>query len=254
VSDDPDPVPPTAPLPPVRPADGARILVIVPAYNEEETVGRVVKEVRAAQPRAHVLVVDDGSRDRTRQAAEAAGAEVLALPFNLGVGGALRAGFRYAVRFDYDICVQVDGDGQHDPAEIARLLDELRTADLVIGARFAGAGDYEASGTRRLAMRLLARSMSRRTHSSLTDTTSGFRAFNRTMIDLFARDYPAEYLGDTVEALLIAARAGCRVTQVPVQMRPRAGGTPSQSPVRAAGYLARVVLAVFMARVRRQKG
>jgi glycosyltransferase involved in cell wall biosynthesis len=204
----------------------------------------------ASVPDGHVLVVDDGSEDETTNVARAAGADVLTLPFNLGVGGALRAGFRYAVRFDYDVAVQVDGDGQHDPAEIERLLAALADADLVIGARFAGRGDYSVRGARRLAMRLLARSLSRRTNADLTDTTSGFRAFDRRAIEIFARNYPAEYLGDTIEALLIAAKAGCQVSQVPVQMRRRANGAPSQSPLKSTAYLARAALAVFMSRAR----
>lgn len=228
-----------------------RVLVVIPALNEEASVGQVVKEVEAVVPAAHVLVVDDGSVDRTREVAISAGADVLSLPFNLGVGGALRAGFRYAVRFGYSVVVQVDGDGQHDPSEIPRLLAELGEADVVIGARFAGRGDYSVRGPRQWAMRLLAHSLSKRTRVPLTDTTSGFRAFNARAVDVFARDYPAEYLGDTVEALVIAARAGCRVSQVPVQMRSRVGGTPSHAPVKSAVYLARTCLALFMSRVRR---
>ena len=239
----------TAPAP--IPTPSSTVLVVIPALNEEESIGAVVKEVRTAMPAAHVLVVDDGSEDNTRQVALTAGADVLSLPFNLGVGGALRAGFRYAVRFDYDVAVQVDGDGQHDPAEIEKLLAALAEANLVIGARFAGAGDYQVRGARRIAMRMLARSLSRRTKATLTDTTSGFRAFDRRVIELFARDYPAEYLGDTIEALLIASRDGCRVAQVPVQMRPRAGGTPSQSSLKSVVYLARAVLAVALSRSRR---
>lgn len=227
------------------------ILVVIPALNEEGSVGQVVKEVHAALPQAHVLVVDDGSTDRTAAVATAAGGDVLVLPFNLGVGGALRAGFRYAVRFNYDVVVQVDADGQHDPAEVGSLLEALGEADLVIGARFAGSGDYVVRGARRMAMRLLARSLSHRTHATLTDTTSGFRAFDRRMIEIFARDYPAEYLGDTIEALLIAARAGCTVSQVPVHMRTRQAGTPSQSSIKSVFYLARAVTAVVMSRARR---
>ena len=229
----------------------SRVLVIIPALNEEAAVGGVVKEVMTSVPWAHILVVDDGSEDETSNVAHAAGADVLTLPFNLGVGGALRAGFRFAVRFDYDVAVQVDGDGQHDPAEIERLLVALEDADVVIGARFAGRGEYAVRGARRLAMRLLARSLSRRTNADLTDTTSGFRAFDRRAIEIFARNYPAEYLGDTIEALLIAAKAGCRVSQVPVQMRRRVNGAPSQSSLKSTAYLARAALAVFMSRARR---
>ena len=231
--------------------DLPRLLVVIPALNEEQSVGQVVKEVYAARSDATVLVVDDGSTDTTREVARAAGAHVLSLPYNLGVGGALRAGFRFAERRGFDVVVQVDGDGQHEPSEIDQLVGGLESADLVIGARFAGKGDYEARGLRRLAMWLLARSLSRRAGTALTDTTSGFRAFNRRTVELFARDYPAEYLGDTVEALVIASRAGCRVVQVPVSMRPRTTGTPSHRPVKAAIHLARTLLALLMARLRR---
>lgn len=227
------------------------ILVVIPAYNEEACVAQVVKEVADALPAAHILVVDDGSTDRTRAEARDAGADVISLPFNLGVGGALRAGFRYAVRFGYDVAVQVDADGQHNPHDVPRLLAALGDADLVIGARFAGVGDYEVRGARKVAMRLLARSLSRRARVPLTDTTSGFRAFSKPTIETFARDYPAEYLGDTVEAIVIATRAGLVVTQVPVTMRPRLSGRPSHRRLRSAVYLGRVVLALAMSRLRR---
>lgn len=228
-----------------------RCLVVIPALNEEASVGLVVKSVHEVDPDAHIVVVDDGSTDATSDVAKAAGADVIVLPFNIGVGGALRAGFRYARRFGYQCVVQVDGDGQHNPDHIPELLAGLADADVVIGARFAGVGDYEARGPRRLAMRLLARSLSRRTGERLTDTTSGFRAFNRRAVELFAVDYPAEYLGDTVEALVIAARAGLRVTQIPVEMRPRTSGAPSQRWFKSTIYLGRVFLALAMSRVRR---
>lgn len=224
------------------PEDNAsRILIVMPAFNEQEALPGVLAEVAAVMPQAHVLVVDDGSADATSAVARAAGAEVLTLPFNLGVGGALRAGFRFAQEFGFTRMVQVDADGQHDPKQIPALTEPLQSVDLVIGARFAGAGDYQVGFVRRVVMRVLARALSRRTGTSLTDTTSGFRAFGPRAIDVFARDYPAEYLGDTVEALLIAARARLVVTQVPTVMRPRSGGVPSHSAVRAALLLARTV-------------
>ncbi len=221
-------------------------LVVIPAYNEVASLPGVIAEVRSASPDFRILVVDDGSLDATSAVAAACDADVLRLPFNLGVGGALRAGFRYASRQGYQRMVQVDADGQHDAAEIARLLERLETADLVVGGRFAGQGDYQVGGTRRLVMSLLARSLSRRTHAELTDTTSGFRAFGPRAIALFARDYPAEYLGDTVEALLMAGRARLVVVQVPVVMRPRAGGVPSHSALKSAALLARLVPAFVL--------
>lgn len=227
-----------------------RLLVVLPALNEEDSVATVVAEVLRAQPRADVLVVDDGSTDRTALRAEQAGALVLSLPFNLGVGGAMRAAFRYARVENYTHLVQVDADGQHDPAEIAAMLKASETADVVVGARFAGKGDYVARGPRRWAMRFLARVLSKLTGTRLTDPTSGLRLATLPAIAVFARHYPEEYLGDTVESLVIAHRVGLTITQVPVAMRPRTTGQASQSPAKAAVYLMRVATAVLLALVR----
>ncbi|MDQ2781662.1 MAG: glycosyltransferase family 2 protein, partial [Actinomycetota bacterium] len=229
-----------------RPAD--RVLIIVPAWNEEATVAAVVTEIRAAMSdaclTADLLVVDDGSDDATASIALAAGALVARLPINLGVGGAMRTGYRYARRQGYGATVQVDADGQHNPADIAALLQGLAEgADIVIGARVAGDGAYLARGPRRWAIALLSAVISRIARTRLTDTTSGFKACNVRAIDLFARSYPAEYLGDTVESLVVAARSQLVIRQVDVVMRPRAGGQPSHSPMRAAAFLGRAVLA-----------
>jgi glycosyltransferase involved in cell wall biosynthesis len=230
------------------------LLIVVPAWNEAGNVGPTVREARATLPDAAVLVVDDGSTDSTAAEAAAAGARVLRLPFNLGVGGAMRTGFRYAVEQGYDVVVQLDADGQHDAREVPRLVAALEDADLVIGARFAGRGDYDAAGLRRFAMRVLARAVSRMTRTSLTDTTSGFRASGPRAVALFAREYPAQYLGDTVESTIIAARSGLAVAQVPVVMRPRRGGNPSQPPWRAALYVGRAVLVLALAAIRSRNG
>jgi glycosyltransferase involved in cell wall biosynthesis len=230
----------------------ARVLVIVPAWNEEKSVDRTVREIRATNPGVDVLVVDDGSGDRTAERALQAGARVARLPFNLGVGGAMRTGYRYAQRHDYDVAVQIDADGQHDPQFLPTLLDRLDTADIVIGARFAREGDsYRVRGPRKWAMVLLAAVLSRIGRTRLTDTTSGFRVANRRAIAVFAAHYPAEYLGDTVESLVIAIRTGCVVTQVPVDMRVREAGQASQSPLRSTIYLLRAVVALGLALVRR---
>jgi glycosyltransferase involved in cell wall biosynthesis len=225
------------------------VLVVLPAYNEEQSVALVVKDVRDALPSAGIFVVDDGSVDRTAEQARQAGAQVASNAFNLGVGGAMRVGFKLAATHGYQALVQVDADGQHDPADIAKLLEALSddpAPHIVIGARFAGTGDVVVPGPRRLAMRLLARYLSRTTGTRLTDVTSGFRAHNRAAIELFARTYPADYLTDTVESLLIATRAGGTVLQVPVAMRPRFAGNPSQSSLKAAGYLLRVLLVLAL--------
>lgn len=225
--------------------------MVVPAWNEQEALGATIHELRTKQPDVDVLVVDDGSGDRTAEVARAAGAEVCQLPYNLGVGGAMRTGYRYGLRHDYDVVAQLDADGQHDPAFLPALIDALDEADVVIGARFAGAGEYRVGLMRGLAMRLLAGTLSRIADTRLTDATSGFRVVNRRALEVFATHYPAEYLGDTVESLVIAARSGCTIRQVPVAMRPRAGGTASQTPVRAAIYLARAIVALGLALVRR---
>jgi glycosyltransferase involved in cell wall biosynthesis len=237
---------------PSPPQPGVRVLVIIPAWNEQDSVGRTVQEVRSTNPGVDLLVVDDGSTDATAAAAKRAGAEVCRLPFNLGVGGAMRAGYRYAVNAGYDVAVQIDADGQHDPRYVPELIARLGEADLVIGARFAGEGDpYKVSGIRAVAMKVLAWTLTRMAKTRLTDVTSGFRVANRRTLALFAAHYPAEYLGDTVESTVIAIRAGCTVTQVPVQMRARQGGQASQTPVRAAIYLARAVVALALALVRK---
>ena len=227
--------------------DPERVLIVIPAWNEEEVLPHVLDEVAQCVPHADVLVVNDGSTDRTSAVARAAGVRVLDLPINLGVGGAMRAGYKYGQRGGYDAVVQLDADGQHDPRDVPRLLEQLSGADIVIAARFAGVGQYEVRGPRRLAMRVLATVLSRVTGTTLTDTTSGFKAVGRRAVALFAADYPAEYLGDTIEALVIAARGGMTVQQIGVTMRPRAGGRPSHNPVKAAVFLLRAGLALVVA-------
>ncbi len=228
--------------------DLPRLLVVVPAWNEETPIAAVIAEIRCEVPGADVLVVNDGSGDATAAVALRAGAAVLDLPLNLGVGGAMRAGFKYAQRAGYALAVQVDADGQHDPAHVLSLWHTMaqERADIVIGARFAGAGDYAVRGPRRWAMNLLAFMLSRVCGTPLTDTTSGFKMMNARAIEVFSSNYPAEYLGDTVEALVIASRAHLRVRQVAVSMRPRAGGEPSHNPWKAAVFLLRAFFALLI--------
>ena len=228
-----------------------RVLVIVPAWNEEESVGVTVSEVLRADSSYDVVVIDDGSTDATARVAAEAGATVLSLPFNLGVGGAMRTGFSWAERCGYGRAIQVDADGQHNPGDIARVLAGLESADISIGARFADVGDYSVSGPRRWAMVVLATVMSRVAKTKLTDVTSGFRAANARAIRQYVRYYPAEYLGDTIDSLVAACHSGLSVTQVGVAMRPRSAGRPSHSPVKAGVYLLRSVFALWLAILRR---
>ena len=230
-----------------------RVLVVLPAWNEAQSLPAVLGEIREHLPEVAVLVVNDGSADETSAVARSCGVQVLDLPFNIGVGGAMRAGFRYALAEGYGVVVQVDADGQHDPREVPRLLEGLAHADVVIGARFAHQGDYAVRGPRRWAMRVLAGVLSRLAGTSLTDTTSGFRAAGPRAIRLFAFHYPAEYLGDTIESLVIALRSGLTVEQVGVSMRERSAGRPSQRPIKAAIYLLRACLALSISLTRRHE-
>jgi glycosyltransferase involved in cell wall biosynthesis len=224
-----------------------RVLIIIPAWNEEESIADVIAEIRGELPLVDILVVDDGSTDDTSRVALEAGAQVTTLPYNLGVGGAMRLGYRYAFERDYDVAIQIDADGQHDPRYVPQLVAGLDGASLVVGARFAGEGDYVQRGPRRWAMSLLAFVLSKMAKTKLTDTTSGFRAADRELIALFAQWYPAEYLGDTIEVMVRTIRLGHTVAQVPVAMRPRTAGQPSKSPIKATVYLGRAFITLLLA-------
>lgn len=228
----------------------SQTLIVLPAFNEEESLGATLTEIAVKLPGATCLVVNDGSSDRTTAVACAHSAQVATLPFNMGVGAAMRFGFRFARMHGFRNVIQLDSDGQHDPGYVPQLLAQLESHDLVIGARFAGEGEYNVSGPRRWAMQLLSGVISSTAKTKLTDTTSGFRASGPRAVALFAGDYPAEYLGDTVESLVTGLRSGLSVTQVPVAMRPRAGGQPSQNAWRSTAFLFRALVALALAYIR----
>ncbi len=227
-----------------------RLLVLIPCLNEEEAVGAVIQRATAVLD-ATVLVIDDGSTDGTARVARENGAEVVRLPFNLGVGAAIRTGLRYAWQNGYDHVIQIDGDGQHDADEARKLLAAVTAGDvdLVVGSRFGSS--YRVGRLRRLCMRYLARVTTKRLRTPITDATSGFRAFGPRAVALFSRSYPSDYLSDTVEALLLAADAGLRVVEVPTLMHPRQGGVPSANAWRSAFHLARLMLVISLHRFRR---
>lgn len=222
----------------------ARSLIAIPAWNEEGSIAEVIGKVREHQPEAGILVVDDGSTDATAHVALQAGATVVSLPFNVGVGGAMRTAFLFAKREGYTALVQVDADGQHDPADLDRLLSGLTEADIVVGTRFHPDSMYFVGGPRRWAMVLLSKALSRMNRGEISDPTSGFRSAGTRAIDIFAVDYPAEYLGDTVGSLSIAIRRGLVIHETPVTMYYRAIGRPSKNALWSALYLGRASLAL----------
>jgi glycosyltransferase involved in cell wall biosynthesis len=227
-----------------------RKAAVVPAYNEAGSIGAVVAEIRAADHELEVVVVDDGSMDATAELAEAAGATVLCLPYNLGIGAAVQTGLQYANDNDFDIAVQIDGDGQHDARELAELFAPIISgeADIVVGTRFAGERLYRPSVARRLGIALFAGLVSLIVRQRVTDTTSGFRAMNRRGIRLFAADYPHDY--PEVEATVLVFRHRLRMVEVPVAMRQRETGRSSISAFGSLYYMGKVSLALFVGLLR----
>jgi glycosyltransferase involved in cell wall biosynthesis len=228
-----------------------RRIAIVPALNEQETIGRLIDEIRAFDPGFEILVVDDGSTDRTAAIAEARGAHVLSLPFNLGIGGAVQTGYLYARANGFELAVQIDGDGQHNPEEVARLVGPVLdgTADMVVGTRFAEGGGYRGTRLRRVGIHLFAALVSLIVRQRVTDTTSGFRAVNRRGIRLFAADYPHDY--PEVEGTVLLSRHGLKMVEVPVVMRLREEGSSSITTLRSVYYMIKVLLALFVGLFRR---
>jgi glycosyltransferase involved in cell wall biosynthesis len=227
-----------------------RVLVAVPALNEAEVIGQVLKSLSAAHPIDDVVIVDDGSRDGTASIAQAAGAHVVSHAINLGVGAAMGTAFKYALRNGYDAVIQFDGDGQHRAEHIPELIEALDGADIVIGSRFAVGGSYRSSAARRSVQRLIARVTSIFARTRLTDATSGFRIAGPRALRVFAEHYPVEWLGDTVESIVLATRLDLKVREIPVDMNERAGGVPSQSVFRATLYTGRILFILGLATIR----
>jgi glycosyltransferase involved in cell wall biosynthesis len=228
-------------------------LAVIPAYNESATVARVVERVRERAPFFDVVVVNDGSTDDTAALARAAGADVLELPFNLGIGGAVQAGFVYAKENGYRYMTQVDGDGQHEPQEISTLLDAMAadpSLDVVCGSRFLVPGEYLPPVSRRTGIHLFAFLLSRIVGQAVTDPTSGFRLYNRRAIELFAADYPHDY--PEVEAVLMLHNHRLRMAEVPVRMFERGGGQSSIGSGKSVYYMIKVLLALFVGLMRRR--
>jgi glycosyltransferase involved in cell wall biosynthesis len=221
-------------------------IAVVPALNEEESIGRVIDEIRAFDPGLEVVVIDDGSVDRTAAVAEERGAHVVRLPFNLGIGGSVQTGFRYAFEHGFGLAVRLDGDGQHDASQLGVLLEPVLAdeTDVAVGSRFSAQSAYRSSMPRRAGITILAKTVSLLVGRRVTDPTSGFQALNRHAIALFAADYPHDI--PEVEAVLMTHKHRLRMTEVPVEMRERAGGRSSIGRIFAVYYMVKVLLALFV--------
>ncbi|MGC2064152.1 MAG: glycosyltransferase family 2 protein [Thermodesulfovibrionales bacterium] len=223
-----------------------KVLVIVPAYNEEGCIRDVIEDLTANFPQGDILIVNDGSRDRTSEIAKGLRLNVIDLSYNLGIGGAVQTGFVYAVAEGYDIAIQFDGDGQHRADQILKILapHQKDAADIVVGSRFLSEGGFSSSIQRRMGAKILSFVVSSLIGMRITDTTSGFRVYGRKAIDFFSSIYPEDY--PEVEAFILAHKKGFRIVEVPAEMGPRMAGKSSITVPRAVYYMVKVLLAIFV--------
>lgn len=224
-----------------------RILVIIPAYNEAAVIDQVISDIHRQSLPVDVVVINDGSRDNTEEVARKAGAKVITLPTNLGIGGAMQTGYRFAAQNGYDIAVQLDADGQHDPRDLQTVVGPLlagEPVDMVVGSRYVEETSYKSSVMRRLGMIILAAAVRILLGYPVHDTTSGYRAVNRRVIELFANWYPTDY--PEPEALVYLHRNGFRIREVSVSMRERGAGKSSITPIKSAYYMIKVLLSLLM--------
>lgn len=231
-----------------------KILAIVPAFNECGNIGRTVEEICQKQKGVDILVIDDGSRDATAEEARQAGGMVVSLPFNLGIGAAVQTGFQYAQKHRYDIAVQIDGDGQHDPAFLDKIIEPLRrdAADMVVASRFLEkTNGFQSSFTRRVGINFFVHLINVLTGVKISDPTSGFRAYNKKMIALFSEYYPHDF--PEPEAIVVAQQAGARIDEISVAMRPREAGNSSIRYFKTLYYMVKVTLAILLHMIRQRE-
>lgn len=230
-----------------------KILIIIPAYNEERHIGKVIAEVRCFRPDVDVVVINDCSRDDTADRAQEAGAKIISLPINLGIGGAVQTGFIYAFLNKYDIAIQVDGDGQHDPRYIPQLVQPIleNQADVVIGSRFLEKKGYQSTFWRRCGIRLFTLAYLTLIHQKITDGTAGFRAYNLKAITLLKESYAVDF--PEPEAVILLAKRRLRIKEIPVEMRERMGSISSITGFKSAYYMVKVLLAIVMEYFRKSK-
>jgi len=232
----------------------AKILIIVPAFNESGNIIRTIADIRGQKMPIDIAVIDDGSTDSTAQEASSTGVKVISLPFNLGIGGAVQTGFQYALVNQYDVAVQMDGDGQHDANSLVKILTPILEdkADMVIGSRFIEEnGGFKSSFIRRVGIRFFVRLINLLTGLNVTDPTSGFRAHNKKMIAVFARQYPQDF--PEPEAIVVAKRLGARIVETSVMMRKREDGQSSIRQLKSLYYMVKVTFAICLHMIRPQE-
>lgn len=225
-----------------------KTLIIIPAYNEEGSIGSVIADIRRHVPEADIIVINDGSSDRTEEVAMASGARVLTMPYNVGIGGGMQTGYMYAKMLGYDVAVQMDADGQHPAKELPKLIGQTARYDLVIGSRYVKSTSYRSSRMRRIGMIFFSKLVTLLTRQRFTDTTSGFRAAGRKVIGLYASYYPIDY--PEVESLVYLKRHGCTITEVSTEMQRRQAGRSSITPARSVYYMIKVTFSVLMSAMR----
>ncbi len=221
-----------------------KVLVIVPAYNEECCIRGVIEDLRGSFPGGDILVVNDGSQDRTSEIAKGLGVNLIDLPYNVGIGGAMQTGFLYALQEGYDAALQCDGDGQHHGDQIEKILKPFLSdgADLVVGSRFLSESGFTSSVQRRIGSKILSFVVSSILRQKITDTTSGFRVYGKKTLEFFSSVYPEDY--PEVEALILAHKKGLRIVEVPSEIGPRTGGKSSINFSQAFYYMVKVLLAI----------
>lgn len=226
-----------------------KILIIIPAYNEESNIRYVVNHLKSTNDEVDYVVINDCSKDNTKKILKEMGANYLDLPVNLGIGGGVQLGYIYARDYNYDIAIQMDGDGQHDPTYIENIVRPIinEEADMVIGSRFLKKGGFQSTGLRRVGIKFLSFLIKVITGTKIYDVTSGFRAINRKMIEIFSLHYAQDY--PEPEAIVAASVLKCRILEVPIIMHERTGGESSISPLKSIYYMIKVSIAIILYRV-----